>query len=300
MTNIAIVGGFAHHLECVGFLCECVCSTANVHIYFIDDPFRYLTYFKTLFPQINLIKMHEPYVFNFDNYKCVIKLTSNDPIFFSDNENIISILHIKEHENYNNKFITLSPYVKSKKLHIQLFPVYNGLHLNHTSDSHKPYILFIGYFIEAYMDADFLEFANHVKKTYQIVICTSCDCKFLNNTEIKYLNSPNTQEIVEHANKSKFVLCRKLPYLKTNIFSGALSFGISHNLPLIINDVVATDNKIEYGSITFKKNYCETLDTIMNIDDCEYSNMVNLIELNKKRVIQENTTCFNNFFSKTN
>jgi hypothetical protein len=187
--------------------------------------------------------------------------------------------------------------VITKKPHIKLFPIYNGLCSK--DEYEKKYIIFVGYFVAEYVDADFVEFIKKIKNKYKLIIFSYTDCNFLNNYDnIEHHRNAKIKTILHYMNQSKFMLCRKMPYMNTDRFSGALSLGLSHNIPLILNDFVAKDNEIEYGCMTFKNNYNEITQQIINMTDDQYDAIIENIKINKQLTIQKNITNINDFFEK--
>lgn len=292
--KVAVVGKM--HSECIGFLC---CMFDNIDIYFAVDEFKYIQYFTHLYPHINSKVFDDSSVENFiNNYDLIIKVTSNEQLSLNlpTNKKIISILHLASKTDKSSHYITLSPYVKPPKTHIKLFPMYDGLY---TNTHERKYIIFVGHFVEEHMKADMATFVDKIKSKYKLIVFSYADCSFLNKyTNTEYYQNASVEKILEYMNQSKFMLCRKLPFMNTDRFSGALSLGLSHNIPLILNNSVAKENEIEYGCITFDKRYCELVDLVLNMNDDTYNKIVENIKTNKQTTIQKNATNIKDFYEK--
>lgn len=290
--KVAVVGKM--HTECIGFLCS---MFDDIHVYFLGDEFKYIPYFKQLYPHMNSTVFDNSCVENLiNNYDLIIKLTSNEQLLpkLPKNKKIISILHLAANADCTNYFITLSPYVKYRRQHIKLFPMYDGLY---TNIYERKYIIFVGYISQEHVKADLIEFADKIKDKYKLLVFSYVDCNFLNKyANIEHHQNESIDKILEYMNQSKFMLCRKLPFINTDRFSGALSLGLSHNIPLILNNSVAKENEIEYGCVTFEKRYCELLDLILNMTDDTYNGIVENIKTNKQITIQKNATDIKNFY----
>ena len=60
----------------------------------------------------------------------------------------------------------------------------------------------------------------------------------------------SANELINMINSSKFILCRRWPYQKDNIFSGMISLGLSHNVQMILQNKT---NRADIPCIKFKE-----------------------------------------------
>ena len=297
--KILIVGSFLYHLECIGFLCENF-KNYDITILIENDKFDYITYYKNIYTINHITDKNK---INYNDYKYIIKLTSEDPIINTKNKNIIkkynkkiiSIVHISEAKDFVDNCIILCPYFTFKNINSHyIFPLYNGI----TEPSYeKIYILYLGNFNkENDTDNDLVIFNNNIKHKYKLIVCgygkgNSKDeygfnaIEYLTNNNIEYIQSVSMPKLLEYLNKTKYILARKWPLYKDRM-SGSIPVSISHDIPLIINKDTAIDYNIQDISVTFNKNYSETTTIVLN--DIEYDMRIKKLQEYKKRVIKEN------------
>ena len=143
--KILILGSFFYHLECIGFLCENF-KNYDITILIENDKFDYITYYKNIYT-INHITNKNKIKYN--DYKYIIKLTSDDPIINTKNKNIIkkynkkiiSIVHNSEAKDFVDNCIILCPYFTFKNTNSHyIFPLYNGI--TEPSYEKKKHIIF--------------------------------------------------------------------------------------------------------------------------------------------------------------
>jgi len=285
--KVLIIGGFPHHTECVGFLCE-IFGDAIVSVFLNEDKFKYIDYYKKIY-DIQMIQHTDE--LNYDNYDYIIKLTSDDPIIDTNNEKtvtqyknkLISIIHMEEKKDLLNNYIIICPYFSLPNTNSEyILPIYRGLSFDGET---KDVILYLGYFTRELFDDDIVEFNKKIKDKYTLIVSSYMDNAYLEEYNIKNLHNVDTLELIPYLKRTKYILSRKNSINKDRL-SGAIPFAISHNIPLIIKKDVADDYSIKDISVVFNNNYCEIANEIMNNDN--YQNIINNIEQYKNDKLNEN------------
>jgi len=288
--NIAIIGSYNFHYECVGFLCEILLKNPfinkdiHINIFYLDDHFGYLKYFKQLYPSIDIYNNID--IKHIESNDLIIKLTSNDPILY--NANIISILHYFPNKDISTQFITISPFVSnsidiipfnSSSLESYLsntelnyiFPLYSGIYC----PTYNNIILVIGYFIPNFLDSDLDKFI--MNSNYTFYFFSYMDLCFLQKYKnVKSFRNGSTSDLITYIGECKFILCRHKKYMNCDRFSGALSLAMSHRKPIILSDYESDIYNIP--SITYKENYSELTEYLNTISDEEYVNQQSRID----------------------
>ena len=294
--KVLIIGSFFYHLECIGFLCENF-KNFDITICIENDKFDYIKYYKNIY-KINHVR--NPKNLNYNSYKYIIKLTSNDPVIDTKdskivtkyNKKLISIVHDYESKDLVNNCIILCPYFTFRNTNSQyIFPIYNGIT---DSKSKKNYILYLGDYTQEENDTDLVLFNNNIKHKYKLVVCGYGNgvnrfgfnsTEYLTNNGIEYIQSISMPRLLEFLKETKYILARKWPLYKDRM-SGSIPVSISHDVPLIINKDIAMDYNIQSISVTFNKNYSETTPIILN--DVDYETRLEKLQNYKKRIIEEN------------
>lgn len=294
--KILIVGSFFYHLECIGFLCENF-KNYDITILIENDKFNYITYYKDIY-KINHITDRKNIKYN--DYKYIIKLTSDDPIIDTKNnktmkkynKKIISIVHDYESKDLVNNCIILCPYFTFKNTNsYYIFPLYNGIT---EPNKKKKYILYLGDYTKEENDNDIVVFNNNIKHKYKLIVCGYGNginrfgfnsSEYLINNNIEYISSLSMPKLLEYLKQTKYILARKWPLYKDRM-SGSIPVSISHDIPLIIHKDTAIDYNIQDISVTFNKNYSETTTIVLN--DIEYDMRIKKLQEYKKHVIKEN------------
>ena len=76
-----------------------------------------------------------------------------------------------------------------------------------------------------------------------------------------------------------FVFLRKEPYQLTDRYSGAIGHAVSHRKPVIVQEYTAHSYGLK--GLVFKKEYCEVLEELKNMNNEKY----NLKSIENKLVI---------------
>jgi len=296
--KVAIVSSFWYHLECAGFLIELLQNSADIYI--TGDPHRDITYFKSVY-NCNVQKLAS---LDENKYDFVIKLSSDDTFNIKDLNKQISILHMNGYERSNTKYyITLAPpsvvNVKSEYTHI--LPVYKGLT---TSNRPQNTIIYIGAFADNYLDDDLVNFIKECSKiNYNFIFCVNGTNIFVNTALFEQFDNVtvkckiSTPELIKLAAECKFLLCRKYPYQSRKVYSGAISIGLSHNIPFIMQQEISE----LYGNIpcmAFKTNYSELLDKLAGYTDIEYDSLKNEVVQFKNEAIETGRSKIHAFLEK--
>jgi hypothetical protein len=285
--DILIIGSFDYHYECIGFLCE-ILNDYNITLFFKTDNFKYIEYFKQIY-NINHIIDEKDIIYN--NYDYIIKVSSNDPIIDTSNKKIvdlyknklISIAHTSEFTDLLNNYIIICPYiVLNNRNNEYILPIYNGLRYY----NYKNNILYLGYFIEEFIDDDLINFNNNIKDKYQLIVCSYTNNPYLEKYNILNLHHLPMPELMKYIKNTKYILTRK--NLIKDRLSGSIPFAISHSIPLIIKKSIALDYSIEDISLTFNDNYSEIIPYLLNDDDNLYYNIINKLEKFKYQKIKDN------------
>ena len=294
--NIAIVSNFYYHFECVGFLLELLSYDNNIFIHYKNDPLKYIEYFERLYDFKKEKISCKDYL---NQYDLLIMLSSNDSCFYNDAKNkTIGILHLggKDLERKVMNFITLWPSVKPKNNleYVYTLPIYKGLKNNPTNT-----ITYVGYFGNGYFDKDLINFVEKSNYIFNFIIYGyhKKDIKEMKkHNNINQINQGiSTNELINIINTSKFLLCRRWPFQKDNIFSGMITLGLSHNVPLILQNKV---NIANIPSISFNNGYSSVIDKVNNISNDDYSKLKKEMLEFCDITIEENKVKLNNYINK--
>ena len=237
--NIAIVSKFNYHFECLGFLLEILSSSNNITVCYEKELFDYISYFQTLYV-FNLDSL-KSYKTDYQNYDLIIMLTSHDTCMIPEIcDKTIGILHLggKNLEKDLKYFITLYPNIKPKMdlEYIYTLPIYRGYNNYVEADkTTENMITYVGFFGKDYFDLDLQEFIRSTNYTFKFIIY-GYNGKVLEEMKqfpniIQINQGIDATELIDIVRKSKFLLCRKWPFQKDNIFSGMISLGLSQNVP---------------------------------------------------------------------
>lgn len=285
--KVLIIGGFPYHHECIGFLCE-IMDDSNIYVFANEDKFKYIDYYKKIY-DIQTIQNRDE--LNYDNYDYIIKLTSEDPIIDTNNqetvelykEKLVSIIHMEEKRDLLNNYIIICPYFTLPNTNSEyILPIYRGLSFDGET---KDVILYLGYFTRELFDDDIVEFNKKLKDKYILIVSSYMDNSYLDEYNIKNMHNVDTLDLIPYLKRTKYILSRKNSINKDRL-SGAIPFAISHNIPLIIKKDVADDYSIIDISVVFNNNYCEVVNEIMNNNN--YQNIINNIKQYKYDKLNEN------------
>ncbi len=281
--RIALLSSFNLHMCCVGFLIH-IFRDDDIDVFFPEDRERYLEYYKSLYPdtKISLLNVKD---YDKNNYNQSIKITANDPGVSS--EGIISIAHLQEHIKPENKYITLTPWISAENVKY-IFPVYNGLF----KLSSTKVIVHIGFFVPRYSDEDTVKFIR--ESGYMFVFAGGDTYNGLNHLpNVRVINRIDTFELINLINNSMFVFLRKEPYQLTDRYSGAIGHAISHRKPVIVQEYTAHSYGLK--GLVFKKEYCEVLEELKNMNNEKYNLMVKEAEEVYEKKLEDNKDVKNYF-----
>lgn len=261
--KVAIIGGFKYHLECVAFICELFPPNIEINLYYIEEYFGYVPYFKQLYPNL---RTHTTFTkSDITSKDIIIKLTSNDPII--EDERILSILHISSYQDRSSKYISLSPFVltecknQSTKIIKYIFPIYRGI----KSETYDNIITYIGHFQNDYYDEDLKQMIIQLPEYEFFFISHNIDQSIFDaHTNVICFPQCDAYELVSLVSRSKYILHRHISVSNFDRFSGALSIAISHRKPLILSSYFAEIYKLP--AITYDYLFCETIEKIRNAD----------------------------------
>jgi len=274
--KIALLSTFNIHMCCVGFLLD-IFKDDEIHVYFPYDRDDYLEYYKSLYPstKISLLNIKD---YNKQDYNQSIKITASDPDV--SEEGIISTAHLQEQVKPEFKYITLTPWIKGDNVKY-IFPLYKGLN----SISYNKVIVHIGFFVPRYSDEDTVKFIR--ESGYNFVFVGGDSYNGLNHLpNVRIINKLNTFELVNLINHSMFVMLRKEPYQLTDRYSGAIGHAVSHKKPVIVQEYTADSYGLK--GIIFKKEYCEVLETVKNMNKESYDLLVKGAEEVFEKIQEDN------------
>ncbi len=214
--NIAIVGTFSYHYECIGFLLDIIGDKYNIDVYH-DDKNGFVELF-------NITYKFRSFILNRSNintlkYCRIFILSADDPI---DINNTITtrIFHLNNF-NLRNKnateYIKLSPLVNKECKYI--LPIYNTVFPRIVYPNNNIICIGADSMISSYM-------ANNIKMN---IIHFSR--KSLQNTVGKNIVNAKAIDIEKAISKAMFVFISK----KTDRFSGAIALALSGKTPMIID-----------------------------------------------------------------
>lgn len=274
--RIALLSSFNIHMCCVGFLLH-IFREEDIDVFFPDDREKYLEYYKSLYPdtKISLLNMKD---YDKNNYNQSIKITANDPDVSS--EGIISIAHLQEQIKAENKYITLTPWISAENVKY-VFPVYRGIF----NLSYNKVIVHIGFFVPRYADEDTVKFIR--ESGYTFIFVGGDSYNGLNNIpNVKVAHRLNTFDLVNLISNSMFIFLRKEPYQLTDRYSGAIGHAVSHRKPVIVQEYTAHSYGLK--GLVFKKEYCEVLEELKNMDNEKYNLMVKEAEEVYENKLEDN------------
>ena len=281
--KIALLSSINLHMCCVGFLIH-IFKDDEIDVFFPCDRDNYLEYYKSLYPnsKIALLNIKD---YNKEDYNQSIKITASDPDV--SEEGIISTAHLQEQVKPEFKYITLTPWIKGENVKY-IFPLYQGLN----TVSYNKVMVHIGFFIPRYSDEDTVKFIR--ESDYNFVFVGGDSYNGLNHLpNVRIINKLNTFDLVNLIKQSMFIMLRKEPYQLTDRYSGAIGHAVSHKKPVIVQEYTADSYGLK--GIVFKKEYCEVLDTLKNINKESYDLLVKEAEELYDK-IQENNKDVKNYF----
>lgn len=278
--KVAIVSRLAH-MECIGFLLELLkdCETTIIADN-CTDKHNWIEYYRGLYN----FNVHSNFDINANDYNKIIRLTSNDYCFSSD-ENTISIVHYKPNMYLNNTskhFISLTPYITGDDISY-MFPIYNPPIIK----SNANIITLIGYYSNSQIDNDLISFIQN-NMDYQFVFVIwggdySC-CNLNYNSNIKLLGGVDTSTLIQLIYDTKYILSKR--HINYDRFSGQLSLAMSFQKPMIID--TRTASAYNLPGITFNENYCE-INKLSNISDEKYDTIIEEIKVFNETTLRKNS-----------
>jgi len=277
--NIAIISSFNFHLECIGFLCELL-RDYKITIYCKSDNYGYCIFFSELFKNISIVICNILPDYILTKYDLVIKLTSND--MWIDNERIISLIHLNNKQCKSKYYISLTPVISGSNINT-MFPIYT---IHNVVPYYNNSIVFVGYFIDNWVDDDFKKFIVSSNYNFTFLINGDKDyprLKVFKNTNI--IINASAKQLSEYIIKSKFILSRKPPNVHHDRFSGAFSLAMSFKKPVIIDK--QTYNIYNIPGIVFTNSYCEIIDKLQ-LTDKDYDSLLKEIDIFNIQHIEKN------------
>ena len=294
--NIAIVTNFHYHFECIGFLLELLSKDNNIVVHYKNDFFKYIDYFEKIY---DFKKENNGCKNKLDKYDLLIMLSSNDGCFYQEAKNkTIGILHLggKGLEKNVINFITLWPSVKpyNNLEYVYTLPIYKGLKNNPTNT-----ITYVGYFGKGYYDNDLINFIEKANFTFNFITYghNKNDIEDMKkHPNVNHINQGmSANELIDIINTSKFLLCRRWPFQKDNIFSGMIVLGLSHNVPMILQNKT---NRANIPCISFNHGYSTVIDKVNDITDNDYAKLKEEINKFCNLTIEKNKLKLNNYINK--
>ena len=287
-NKIAILSGFAYHLECIPFILE-IFKDYQVDIFLSSKPDKYgwIDYCKTLHSNINLF-IDSFNIFNISLYKLSIKLTSNDPC--NINNNVAMIVH---HPNYITKKnvyqISLTPYLTSKKFSgyniNYLFPAFRPI----ISNLKKENIISCIGLIKKNIINNLVDIENFIilnkNFIFNFVVSDNKEgYKIFNKYKnVKIYSKISTKKLLEIVSESKYILAKKDFFVEK--FSGQLSLAVSFEVPLILDK--DTQYRYNLPGFVFKENYME-IGNLEDVDNKTYISEVDKVKIFKNQSIESN------------
>jgi hypothetical protein len=147
-------------------------------------------------------------------------------------------------------------------------------------------IVFVGYFIDNWVDDDFKKFIVSSNYNFTFLINGDKDyprLKVFKNTNI--IINASAKQLSEYIIKSKFILSRKPPNVHHDRFSGAFSLAMSFKKPVIIDK--QTYNIYNIPGIVFTNSYCEIIDKLQ-LTDKDYDSLLKEIDIFNIQHIEKN------------
>ena len=143
----------------------------------------------------------------------------------------------------------------------------------------------IGFFVPRYSDEDTVKFIR--ESGYNFVFVGGDSYNGLNHlSNVRIINRLNTFELINLINQSMFVMLRKEPYQLTDRYSGSIGHAVSHKKPVIVQEYTADSYGLK--GIIFKKEYCEVLETVKNMNKESYDLLVKGAEEVFEKIQEDN------------
>ena len=260
---IAIVSKLPYHYECLGFLLEMYLPEFNIEVYHGDElnDEGYVNYFSNLY---TFRHFHWNRVKNFDVgiFVRVIKLTDWDGLIVNNLSKVVAIHHNNavNASEMAGRYITMSSLVvttteKSKgrikgSPYTLVVPVYS---VPESSERQRS-ILVIGDHKDLPITA-LLELTS-----YQIFLVRRWrygdPCE---HPRLTCLYGLSAKELVKILNVVSLMVIHK----KNDRFSGAIALGLSHNIPMVMDEGQAT--AYPFPCITYKSNVSEIVNLLENL-----------------------------------
>ena len=279
--KIAIISMFGHY-ECLFFLCE-ILQQHKITLYIPNRTKGEEHYLCKAYSNIEIIKITNNLTEDILTiYDEIIKLSSNDDVLH--HPKVISLLHLSTLKDNSNRYISLSPFVEGENVTYML-PVYNPISL---TTCYNKSIMFVGYFLNRWVDTDLQYFIENSKHTFNFVVWGDENYDNLKRfpNVIVHFNVSN-DKLHEIINNSIYILLRNASYINYDRFTGMISLALSFKKPMILDK--RTKEAYNIPGIVYEKRFSEVIDTLNNeVSENVYEKLVDSIGEFNKDVINKN------------
>ena len=279
--KIAIISMFGHY-ECLFFLCE-ILQEHKITLYITNDTKGEEHYLCKAYSNIEIIKITKHLTEDILSiYDEIIKLSSNDDVLH--HPRVISLLHLSTLKDNSNRYISLSPFVEGENVTYML-PVYNPISL---TTCYNKSIMFVGYFLNRWVDTDLQYFIENSKHTFNFVVWGDENYDNLKRfpNVVLHFNVSNDR-LHKIINNSSYILLRNASYINYDRFTGMISLGLSFKKPMIVDK--RTKEAYNIPGIVYEKRFSEVIDTLNNeVSENVYEKLVDSIGEFNKDVINKN------------
>lgn len=265
------------------------------------------------------LKKIDDFIIDYNDYDLIIIGTSYSFKYFKDERfnlntsKIYFVNHLKEDIEINSKlngFVLTPINLINKNLHyiLPISNIYYNLNKNYSS---KITIGIIGRFKDdnrnindiirlvkeySHLNFEIKIFSRHPKFIPKQIL------KLINDTnKIKIIYKLPIEEIIKHIPTINYfcpLTAKNSCYIKDRL-TGIIPFSINFNTPLLLDEET---NKI-YNlktPIIYKDSICEIIEQIINMDKIEYLKLIEKIKIEKKQIIQNNNSIFDNIIDNIN
>jgi hypothetical protein len=148
--------------------------------------------------------------------------------------------------------------------------------------------MFVGYFLNRWVDEDLQYFIENSKHTFNFVVWGDENYDNLKRfpNVIVHFNVSN-DKLHEIINNSSYILLRNASYINYDRFTGMISLALSFKKPMILDK--RTKEAYNIPGIVYEKRFSEVIDTLNNeVSENVYEKLVDSIGEFNKDVINKN------------
>ena len=326
-VNFGMIQFSNKHTEIFGTFIEIIKKyNWNLTIYYNldNDEYTFLKYYEKIFGKLDIRPITE---INYDLDIFIITSSSdnknNSDIIEQIAHKSIFIHHQKiHHKQFMKKTITVSPVIHTADMTMNeyILPVYRNYKHIHYKSSHSSTKTVFGIiggirilgngvptdrdlnqlkkFIEAHPDENY-EFWIFMRKWDWIGI-TKRHRFLANNPKIVSFAGLNTEQMIKRLHYVKFILplSKKGGWFYNQRLTGSIPIAINFNIPLVIEEKLATIYDLENCSFCYQEDTLEPLIDLITIEKETYYNKILELVKYKRKITKQNEMNFINLCVK--